>query len=407
VPVPRGQRFVAVGVGVCDAIRPIAQALALHQRHDMLTGETHHSGGDAAVAAFRAGAIDQEELTLSRKVYRVAGKAKHNISAPIKRREPVSPTTPTRPSCPRPILGSDSTPGGKLVDDVARAPGADPELLRRLVAAFANLLLRVRMLEKGVSAPSADSFQKVRDVVESVVPDVVGNVVGKVVPGFVGPVVSKLAQEMVTNVGQTVGGLAKDILTCSDDLITRALDRYDTEKSQPLRAHGLTVDRRLDELEMVVPRLEAVIHELRAPALDAVPLDCQEFHNGIDTVEVDPFALMESMCQDADADNVGPYVLMGAPRRGPRCYKFVQPEVPTRRLTSLRCCSLRAVLPLVRSARIQRINEVIPGVPATDPELLQLYADEMREDARNLFPEDLAVFHKFLDTLDLGSDDDA
>merc|ERR1711933_131931 len=45
-------------------------------------------------------------------------------------------------------------------------------------------------------------------------------------------------------------------------------------------------------------------------------------------------------------------------RRGPRRYHFVKPVEPTQRLSALRVCSLRAVLPLIRVARTQRLAPV-------------------------------------------------
>uniref|UniRef100_A0A7S2JDY1 Uncharacterized protein n=1 Tax=Zooxanthella nutricula TaxID=1333877 RepID=A0A7S2JDY1_9DINO len=93
------------------------------------------------------------------------------------------------------------------------------------------------------------------------------------------------------------------------------------------------------------------------------------------------------------------------PRRGPRCYKFVQPEVRTQRMLSLKACSLRAVLPLVRAARAQRLNDLLPHVPPSDPALLQLYVDSMREDAEYFDSDDPGAWQLW-ESSSMASDDE-
>jgi len=79
-------------------------------------------------------------------------------------------------------------------------------------------------------------------------------------------------------------------------------------------------------------------------------------------VVFDAFGMLCDMCRCHTVNAAGPHLLLTRMPCGPRRYHYLRPFVPTERLLSLKSCSLRAALPLVRAARGRRLAETRSGV---------------------------------------------
>jgi len=254
--VPVGQRFVSVPFELSQTVKPVIKSLALHREHDGLTQLEHHSGKEASLQAFRSGFISGEEHKASRGVHRAADRAKHRVSAtksavkhashgqpdavnvPLKLpRE--SQATPPRPSRPRPSVeatpiatsppppsaaDSHGTPGGRLLDELARTHTSELDLLQRVTQLMANLLVRIRVLEQGLSA-AKNSAEVVREG-NAISAERVGALLAQN-NSSMGKMVSDLSALMAKSFTELIAQQSERVSKCETLLgkITRSFDR--------------------------------------------------------------------------------------------------------------------------------------------------------------------------------------
>uniref|UniRef100_A0A7S2NTG0 Uncharacterized protein n=1 Tax=Zooxanthella nutricula TaxID=1333877 RepID=A0A7S2NTG0_9DINO len=197
-PQRAGVRFVEVPAALHDRSKAMIASLVLHGKHEELTGTTAHYARDATLAA--QGELGPEATRSSLSIHSRANQAKHGGFATPRRRvrladpfaTPSSSTITDTSPCPAPSIESNGTPGAKLIKDLARVPEVDLELLGRLVSTLANILLRVRVLEKGpaqqgVAGDMEAVFDHVKEAVTAASEQIVdrsAEVMMKMVPGI-------------------------------------------------------------------------------------------------------------------------------------------------------------------------------------------------------------------------------
>jgi len=205
--------------------KAMVASLALHDRHADLVGFAPHYARHATLAA--QAQLEEGEFSKSMKVHSRANKAKHELKVRFG-------STEVR----------DYVPGELGPNAEEFLPWASSASLERRLGALECDL-------GGMLGRIASLNQRIEKQMDEEIP----GVIGKVVPVLM----QKAFDAVVPNISGLVEGMAKTTLSTSCEFVVQALHRLNAEKLLPILSSQKLVDSRLE-------KLEAVVHELRAPA---------------------------------------------------------------------------------------------------------------------------------------------
>jgi len=330
---PIGQRFLQVQDSVAAAARPVIRSLELHARHDALVGQVHHNGREASLAAFQAGAINEDELRRSNGVHRAGGRAKHRVSVP-------ETTPPTRDG---------STGFDEVMHKLRQAVDNTAQMASTLASSFEEsnaysdvpaviydcvsqstvdqLMQRVGLLEARLAATRLDSAGEIRRMDERI---------------------TSLHVDVNENVSrrQVVPSDLRVMTDRVENMVEKAILATVPAVAEEIRTVALKCDHSIEALWVSVDELSKRVDPPScSPVLQDIADDNCEVKMG------DPFEMLKGMCGDEDCFWGGPYVL----RPGWACF------------------SLRRMLDLIREARAARLAvERVPHYAELRPRLFRL-----------------------------------
>jgi len=280
-----GTRFLEVPTELHEKGRIMMKSLKLHRVHSGICGHPTHYARDATIGA--RSVIGEQAFVASMKTHGLANTAKHTAGSDGGDDSDAHLLSPARPTATR--RGPVGTPDGKLIGNLAEASAQEKVLLQKMVESQANLLVRIRQVEKqahAVVAGESEGCQSAKSI-EAVVDSVAQ--------------LSKVLQSTVDGIGQALRDLG-DACRASTVGVTNVrrelLEHIDTHNGYSVR----------------------------------------DFEAG------DSFAMLKDMCAGVQGTIGGPYILV-------RNYCFsLRAMLPI--IREARNARLEAVVPCVRAGRL-------------------------------------------------------